>query len=90
MEVKHRRVIRVETHRMLVAHIQSPLLKGWCPRCGRQTERIALEEATQAGVSLEAISHLIDQGRLHLSACAEGLTVQQLSKGDHFDENHKE
>lgn len=56
-----------------------------------------MQEATQAGLGSEAISHLVDEELIHLIAGIDGPAffcldsiLQQLAKGECPDEKHKD
>lgn len=72
MKTKTRIEITVETHRVFIIRAAGNLNKGWCQRCGRPTVRISLQAATQQGISAAAISHHIDEGRLHFTNSSDG------------------
>ena len=58
--------ITVETYELLIVRRAGPLNRVWCGSCARQVAIISLEEATSSGLSVEAIRHQVESGRLHL------------------------
>jgi hypothetical protein len=73
MGTKRRTEITVETHRIMVIRAPHRQDEGWCERCGKQTARLSLPTATQAGVSAEQILRHIDAGRLHFTGSGDDL-----------------
>ncbi len=71
MKNNRRIEITVESHRILVMRRRSRLLEGWCERCGKEVATISLEES-QASPSSQAITHQVEEGRLHFTASADG------------------
>jgi hypothetical protein len=74
MKTRRRTEITVETHRIMVIRAPHRLDEGWCERCGKQAARISLQAATQVGISAEAISRHVDEGRLHFTNSNDGLS----------------
>lgn len=74
MKTKRRIAITVESHRTLVIRRRSRLPEGWCERCSKQVAMIQMEEAAHSGLSSQAITHQVEDGRLHFTLSAEGLS----------------
>jgi hypothetical protein len=74
MRTKRRTEITLETHRILVIGRRGHLPTDWCKHCRKQVRMISLEEAIEAGLSQQAITHQVETGRIHFTASAEETT----------------
>lgn len=72
MKTKHKTEITVETDRTLVIRECHRLDQGWCERRDTQAAGISRQAVTRAGVSPEAISRHVDEGRLHFTDSGDG------------------
>ena len=73
MKTKRRTEITVETHRTLVIRANRQLEEASRERCGKEAARISLQAAKQAGVSPDAFSRHVEEGRLHFTDSGDSL-----------------
>jgi hypothetical protein len=63
-----------ETYEVLVIRQSGTLNRGWCPSCRKRVTLISLNDASRAGLSIEAAQQQMEAGRLHLIEMAGGLS----------------
>ena len=66
--------ITYESSEVLVIKHRGKLAKACCPHCSKQVGVISLEEAGEAGLTMEAIRKQAEEGKLHLIEPADGLS----------------
>lgn len=66
--------ITFESFEVLVIKHRGELAKAWCPRCDRRVGMISVEEAGEAGLTLEAICKRAEEGEFHLIEPGGGLS----------------
>ena len=97
MKVRKKTTVSVETERILTIRRRRLEIDGWCEGCGGQVKLVMPETASaMTGLSVRAICHLVDAGKLHFIETPNGLLticlnslIQESKRSTHCEQEER-